>query len=384
MLESSSPVPCSFLRSTLLPMPFFSIAFRYRLLIAPLALLLALLAGHLTAASGGPALTIDATASSRYPISPYIYGMNFADPTLAAAIRLPVNWWGGNSTTRYNWQNDTTNHASDYFFENIPDDNANPGLLPNGSASDQFIDANRTTSTDSIITMPTIGWTPKSRGYDCGFSIAKYGPQQQAETYRPDCGNGLHTNSTPITGNAPTDTSVAITPSFDAAWIAHLIGRYGPAANGGVGFYQLDNEPMLWNSTHRDVHPAPTSYDEMKNAAYQYAPAIRQADPSAKILGPSEWGWTGYFWSALDEAPGGAWWNNPQDRNAHGGVAFTDWYLQQMKAYEVAHGTRVLDYLDLHFYPQASGVSLSSAGDAANSGASAADDSIPVGLDLRG
>jgi hypothetical protein len=35
-----------------------------------------------------------------------------------------------------------------------------------------------------------------------------------------------------------------------------------------------------------------------------------------------------------------------------------------MKAYDQAHGQRILDYLDLHFYPQAAGVSLSSAGDA--------------------
>jgi len=33
-----------------------------------------------------------------------------------------------------------------------------------------------------------------------------------------------------------------------------------------------------------------------------------------------------------------------------------------MKAYEQAHGVRILDYLDLHYYPQATGVALTSAG----------------------
>ena len=51
------------------------------------------------------------------------------------------------------------------------------------------------------------------------------------------------------------------------------------------------------------------------------------------------WGWTAYFWSALDAAPGGAWWNNPQDRLAHGNVPFLEWYLQQMRAYEQQHGS---------------------------------------------
>ncbi len=36
-----------------------------------------------------------------------------------------------------------------------------------------------------------------------------------------------------------------------------------------------------------------------------------------------------------------------------------------MKAYEQAHGVRLVDYLDLHYYPQAHGVALAGAGDAA-------------------
>src|SRR6476469_340938 len=35
-----------------------------------------------------------------------------------------------------------------------------------------------------------------------------------------------------------------------------------------------------------------------------------------------------------------------------------------MHAYERAHGVRILDYLDLHFYQQANGVALAPAGDA--------------------
>ncbi len=41
------------------------------------------------AAADGPALTVD-TTTGRHPISPYIYGMNFADETLAKELRLPV------------------------------------------------------------------------------------------------------------------------------------------------------------------------------------------------------------------------------------------------------------------------------------------------------
>ena len=311
----------------------------------------------------GPALSLDATAD-RHLISPFIYGMNFADATLAAELDLPVNRFGGNSTTRYNWQNDTSNRAMDWFFENIPNDNAQPGSLPDGSASDQFVDANRLTGTESLLTLPLIGWSPKARGYACGFSVAKYGAQQEVDPWRPDCGNGVHPDGTPLTGNDPTDTSVAIGPAFVQSWLQHLVGRYGAAAQGGVRFYCLDNEPMLWNSTHRDVHPDPVGYDELRDRTWDYAAAVKAADPGARTLGPVLWGWTAYFYSALDVAAGGDWWNTRPDRRAHGDLPFVDWYLQQMQAYATAHGVRILDYLDLHYYPQAD-VALQPAGDAA-------------------
>ncbi|MBI4671633.1 MAG: glycoside hydrolase family 44 protein [Chloroflexi bacterium] len=312
----------------------------------------------------GLTLNVNTTAPG-VPIDADIYGINFADENFAAEIALPVRRMGGNATTRYNWQNDTSNRASDWFFENIPEDNANPSALPDGSASDRFVEQDRRTGTKTILTMPLIGWTPKARAYACGFSVSKYGAQQQTDSWRPDCGNGILTNGSKITNNDPTDTSVAIVGQFLQDWIAHLKSRYGSAANGGVKFYNLDNEPMLWMDTHRDVHPTPTSYDEMRDRTYQYTAAIKQADPTAQTLGPALWGWTAYFWSALDWAPGGDWWNHPQDRNAHGGQPFIEWYLDQMRAYEQQHGVRILDYMDLHYYPQASGVSLSGAGNAA-------------------
>ncbi len=309
----------------------------------------------------GLTLKVDA-AAGRHAISPYIYGMNFADTVLAADIKLPVNRWGGNGTTRYNFKLDTSNHAQDWYFENIPDNNANPGALPNGSGADNFVAANKGRGTDTLMTVPLIGWTPKTRAYACGFSVAKYGAQQSTDPYRPDCGNGIKPDGTYITGNDPTDTSLAITPVFVQEWMQHLTGQFGAASTGGVRFYNLDNEPMLWNETHRDVHPTPLSYDEQRDRTYQYASAIKATDPAAQTLGPAEWGWTGYLYSALDRAAGGSWWNNPVDRNAHGGMELTAWYLDQMKKYEQAHGVRILDYLDLHYYPAASGVPLNSAG----------------------
>ena len=316
----------------------------------------------------GPALQVDA-ASARHPISPEIYGMNFTDENLAAELRLPVRRWGGNSTTRYNWQNDTSNTGSDWYFENIPQDNPNPALLPDGSTTDRFIEQDRRTGTDTLLTVPMIGWVANRRTaghpFDCGFNVSRYGAQESVDYWDPDCGNGVLPGGALLTGNNPLDTSIPITTSFVQDWMRHLIGKYGTAAHGGVRFYALDNEPMLWNSTHRDVHPQPTSYDEMAARSISYAAAIKAIDPSGQVLGPVVWGWVAYFYSALDVAAGGSWWDTRPDRRAHDDIPFVPWYLQQMAAYEQQHGVRLLDYVDVHYYPQTEGVFSNAAGDAA-------------------
>ncbi|MEP7356236.1 MAG: glycoside hydrolase family 44 protein, partial [Anaerolineales bacterium] len=159
----------------------------------------------------GPALSVNA-AAGLHSISPDIYGLNFADPALAADIDLPVNRWGGNATTRYNWQLDISNRASDWFFENIDNDNAQPEQLPNGSASDQFVDQNAATGSATLLTVPLIGWTPKgpreANPRPCGFSTSQFASQQALAPDAP-CGNGRHPDGTPITGNNPLDTSIA-------------------------------------------------------------------------------------------------------------------------------------------------------------------------------
>jgi hypothetical protein len=332
-----------------------------------LALALAILAAALAPGQGataatGPALSVNA-AADQHPISPDIYGMNFADEALAQELRLPVRRWGGNSTTRYNWQIDVHNTGSDYYFENIPDGDST--TLPNDSSVDRFVEQDRRTGASTLLTVPLIGWTPKQRKdhpFDCGFKESKYGPQQDRDNqWDPDCGNGYYQNGTPVTGNQPSDTSMAIGPSFVQGWINHLKGRYGSAAQGGVKFYALDNEPGLWHETHRDVHPAHATYQELAERGQQYAAAVKAIDPSAQTLGPVQDGWARYFYASYTDNPDDI---AEQDRKQHG-MPFVVWYLQQMRAYEQQHGQRILDYFDLHYYPQAANIALAPAGDAA-------------------
>ena len=89
-----------------------------------------------------------------------------------------------------------------------------------------------------------------------------------------------------------------------------------------------------------DVHPAPSTYDEIVSLMSSYGKVVKQRDPWSKTLGPAEWGWLNYFDSAALERGTLL-------------VDFIPYYLLQAKLYEQINGTRVLDYLDLHVFPQA-------------------------------
>ena len=303
------------------------------------------------------AVSIDAAANV-HPFSPLVFGVAFGDAARDAQVGYTLRRWGGNSVTRYNWQVDVHNTASDYYYENIPGATDRTQVPPLGNAADAFIGAARGAASDVLLTIPTIGWTPRADSpldhpYFAGFSVTKYGAQQSTDPYDPDAGNGNHPGGVPITGNDPHDTSSAVGADFQQAWIAHLQATFGGAANGGVRFYALDNEVMLWDSTHRDVHPEPTTYDETWAKAASYGAAIKRQDPGAKVTGPVTWGYCDLFGSAADNCLDGS------DRQAHGGLAFVAWYLQQICANPLAGGAHVVDYVDLHYYPQGTNVALS-------------------------
>jgi hypothetical protein len=302
-------------------------------------------------------LTVYAAAATQ-PISRYIYGLNFATESFAREIDLPLRRWGGNNTTRYNWRINATNHASDWFFHNDLHYDDYTGLA---ETADQWIARNQLTGTESLITMPMAGFLAKNgdqRTY--AFSIKKYGAQEKADDLGgfPDCGNGVLPSGAYVI-NDPTDTSDAADESYAASWMDHLVTNLGPAAVGGVRFIALDNEPGIWHETHRDIHPAPFTYDESFDKGRRFAEAVKAKDPDVLIFGPVQDGWTRYFYASYPSAA-----QANTDRDNHGDVDFVPWYLQQMSGYEQDNGVRLLDFLDLHFYPQ-NGVDQTLAGDSA-------------------
>jgi uncharacterized protein (TIGR03437 family) len=330
---------------------------------------LGLLSGcALATAQSAPSLAVDAGAN-QHSISPYIYGINdYSDDGLGNVVRVGARRWGGDATLRYNYLIDTWNSAADYYFENSPQNSTGP--LPDGSVFNLFVNTALSDGSLRVGTIPILDWLPKDRGRECSYSVALYGSQQSVDPYDTDCGNGYETNGkTPIVDTDLTMDGEPNGTSFAQAWIQYLIGRYGSANRGGVQVWSLGNEPDWWYAVHMDIHPETGTYDEILSRGQTYAIAIKQADPDALVTGQVAAGWSGMFYSSTDFVSG---WNtapymfydNPVDQNAHGGVGLTEWYLQQMSAYEQQHGRRLLDYVDVHAYIAPNNISFqNNAGD---------------------
>jgi hypothetical protein len=296
-------------------------------------------------------ISVDA-ASGQHAIDPNIYGVAFADTAALTNLNVPLNRSGGNATSRYNWQLNATNHASDYFFESIAESSSTPG-----ADGDSFISSAKVGGAQASLTIPTIGWVAKlgsNRGKLASFSVAKYGPQQSTDPYLPDAGNGVKTDGTDITGNDPNDANQVADVNFQKAWVQHLISQWGLSSAGGLRYYTMDNEPSIWHQTHRDVHPTGASMDEIRNDVIAYATMIKSLDPGALILGPEEWGWTGYLYSGLDQQYGAQHgWSGPfPDKSAHNNMDYLPYLLDQWRQASAQAGKRLLDYFTVHFYPQ--------------------------------
>jgi Glycoside hydrolase family 44 len=370
------------------------------------------------ATTAGPALSVDVNTPSTpsenpHTISPYVYGMNayVLDPASEKIANPGILRWGGDDTSRYNYQNNMTNSASDYYFENFL---GGGGQFPNATGSTNFTQYVQSTDALGVAvlgTVPVNGWVANSTQYACSFTQSQFADQQSFES---GCGNGVLTNGDDLNGNSgtsptqipditsistpppnitdtsatPTSTEVpnpgSVTSTWadstqSGGWVNSIVtaSGYGTGASGkGVAVWDLDNEPTWWDAVHRDVHPIPFTYDEDTNGSIGTALAIKTADPTALVSGPVIDYWWAYFYSKKDIEQG--WdtgpcyqpWSDPTDRAAHGGVPMIEYYLQQFNNYSQQYGMRLLDYVDIHGYfapdyPAGSGnsVAFTTAGD---------------------
>jgi glycosyl hydrolase family 44 len=327
--------------------------------------------GNSTQASATPSanstsvlVTVD-VLTNRHPISPYVYGGAY--PNNAAQITdsgLSVVRWGGDATSTYNWQAQTYNAAADYYFE----DYAASGFSNSSADSDsiQFIKDVKAAGGNPLMTMVMLPWvaksaeTPPPNANDhWSFSVAKYGAQCSTDYWNSDAGNGIAYSAncasqpTYLTAN-PNDAYVPLLDNhgdtctlgtgcvYRSDWAAALATAFGSAPH----FYDMDNEIEIWGSTHRDIHPTPSAYEELRDTYIAEARALKGWDPQAIRLGPITCCWW-FYWNGA----------NNNDKGAHAGLDFLPWWLNEVYWQDQIAGTQSVDVFDVHAYPDAPGES---------------------------
>ena len=260
-------------------------------------------------------------------ISDGIYGVCDLPGDRLRHFGITITRWGGNTSSRYNWKINAENGAKDFYFRNRE--------FPIGNLNDNaYLKQLRTAQSaggTAYVTVPMLGWIAKDYN-SYSYSVKKHGPQEEVDPVTGDAGNGKRKDGSLIRGADPTDTSLKVEPDFVADAVVFAVRQVGKAdaSTGRVGikYWVLDNEPMIWHETHRDVRPNPLGDDELWERTVSYAEAIKKADPSAKVAGFCSWGWTDLSRSA-------------------------EWFIRKCGEYQKKNGKPLVDVFDFHWYPQA-------------------------------
>jgi hypothetical protein len=274
-------------------------------------------------------------AASHATISPLIYGVNtdnvggVANPGLNQSayqnLNLTFERLGGDRWTAYNYTTNASNAGSDYLYEN--DNYLGGGSTPAGAVLPFLQGAS---GGGAIVTVPMAGYVAADES----------GPVPT-----PLVAPASSSHFVPEYPTSAADPAPAANHVYENQFV-QLVKNAFPGTASRPLVFDLDNEPDLWDSSHPEVHPSQTTYAELLSDSISYATMIKSIAPSALVYGPVSYGWDGY--TTLQGAP---------DSGANGD--FLTYYLKNMAAASNAAGERLLDGLDLHWYPEATGKNAS-------------------------
>ncbi len=266
-------------------------------------------------------IVVDAT--KRTPISPYIYGANFPDWNRLPAI-FTVSRLGGNRMSAYNWENNASNAGHDYRHQN--DGYMGSSDVP-GLTMATFLKGAQAHGAIPLLTIPTMGRVSADKGPDDDVNkTPNYLEVRFNRSYARKPGGKYQ--------YPPDLKDKAVYQDECVAYLEKIRSPKTPL------WYSLDNEPDLWGSTHQRVWPKNPTYAQVIANNIEFATGIKAVSPKGLTFGPANYGWQGF--------------RNFQNAPDAKGRDFLDVYLAAMRKAERA-GKRLLDVLDIHWYPEAYG-----------------------------
>lgn len=281
-------------------------------------------------ADAGPA---DVTFTVRadlptHPISPLIYGTNQAHQPQTS--RYGLVRMGGNRLTCFNWENNASNAGVDYQYQNddyLVMDLPSGQRGTTGAAVRTRLDVASSINAALMVTVPIVDHVAADRN---GGGDVRNTPNHLTTRFK---------QNHPAKGSA-----FSLTPDLNDAHVYQdeFINWVQTNAGGVPIVVSLDNEPDLWSDTHEQIHPTPVTYVELTTRTIDYAKAVKAAWPSVPVTGFVSYGFAGFV-------------NLQNASDAAGKGEFVDYFLTQVAAASQTEGRRLVDYLDLHWYPEAQG-----------------------------
>jgi hypothetical protein len=271
-------------------------------------------------------------AQDRRAISPDIYGVNSV--ALAQAVPATVVLMGDDETSGYNWELNATNVQDGTQQRNVALGSGSPAARPAA-----VISAAQARNGLAVLTLPIGDYVAADADGDDVLVSQNY----------------LATRFKQSRAKKGAAFSLVPDTSDDYVYQDEFVNwAKGQAGTTRVAF-ALDNEPALWDSTHPAFHPSKASYDDVVQRGLEHAKAVKDVWPEAAVSGPVSYGWLEYM--SLQGSP---------DASTKG--IFLDYYLGALASASQTDGRRLLDYLDVHWYPeaQAGGVRVIEPSDAAD------------------
>lgn len=273
-------------------------------------------------------------------ISPLVFGSNeigVMDHGLPSAVfdkraGVTARRFGGDLTTTYNWVNNACNagknhnHANGDFLLDALQIPRSEWVRP-AVVVETMHEASLDMAARSLVTLPLSPFV--AADMDGEVPVAQTAPSRRFTPTRWTPG---------ARAKDPIDRAVCDLPHL----VARLVEKYGDAKSArGIFAYALDNEPGLWTQNHPRIMPARMPIDEFVARSIAAARAIKSIDPSALVFGPASWGAT----AMVD-------FQNAPDWASHARYgSFLALYLDAFRRASEQDGTRLLDTLDVHWYP---------------------------------
>ena len=293
------------------------------------------------------------------PVSPNIYGVSHGDVEALHEMGVVMRRQGGNLSSVYDWRTGFTSAGHDWFFENrkmldTPHPQENVWVVMHRE--------NKKHGMKSYFTMPS-EWVAKD-DTSSGFPKELYPDCEQFAPDRPNACNGKSTqkdkDGKPIIlkcGKHPPQNGKQVGLEYNVELVKYAIkdAGFGRADQGGVDIIALDNEPMLYTETHRDMFCKGFSNDEYWDRTKKYAELIHAADPSVKIAAPALWGWTAYSLSSGDQQyreEKGLAWHETDKLPSYGKYGpFARDFMRRCAEYKKKTGKNLIDIFAFHGYP---------------------------------